>query len=119
MGKRIRNQHRWRKMILAQQSSGLKPGEFCSKENICPTSFYTWRKRLGLVPEVATGALLPDASGEMSVPSNNLKGFMQVVPPQKEASRAIRIELPNGYRVAMDYIGEDGLKKLLELLRCM
>lgn len=119
MGKRIRNRRRWRKMILAQQASGLRPVEFCSKENICRTSFYTWRKRLRALPDVATGALLPDAGGEKSAHGNDLKGFMQVVPPQTESSRAIRIELPNGYRVAMDNIGEDGLKKLLELLRCM
>ena len=81
MGKRIRNQHRWRKMILAQQASGLKPGEFCSKESICPTSFYTWRKRLGLVPEAATGALLADAGDEKPEPGNNLKGFMVSVRP--------------------------------------
>jgi len=119
MGKRILNQRRWRKIILAQQASGLKPGEFCSKENICLTSFYAWRKRLGLVPEAPTSALQPDAGDEKPVPDHGPKGFMQVTPPYIEASRGIRIELPNGYRVAMDDVGQDGLKKLLELLRCM
>ena len=119
MGKRILNQRRWLKIILAQQASGLKPGEFCSKENICPTSFYAWRKRLGLVSEASTGALAPDAGDEKPVSDHGPKGFMRVVAPQTEASRVIRIELPNGYRVAMDDVGQDGLKKLLELLRCM
>jgi hypothetical protein len=106
-------------VVLAQQASGLRPGEFCSKENICPTSFYTWRKRLGLVPQVPAGTLLSDVGGEKTGPGHEPKGFMRVVPPQEVASRVIRIELPNGYRVAMDYIGEDGLKQLLEILRCM
>ncbi|MBF0505181.1 MAG: hypothetical protein HQL14_08825 [Candidatus Omnitrophica bacterium] len=113
MGKRIRNQRRWREVVLAQQTSGLKPGEFCSKENICSTSFYTWRKRLGLIPAMDTGALAGSKTG------NGSQGFIQVRPPHEEVSKSIRIELPNGYRVAVDYIGEAGLKKILEFVRCM
>ena len=116
MATRIRTQRRWRKMVLAQQASGLNPGAYCSKENICPTSFYAWRKRLGMKQESRGTTLLRTENCESRDPS---KGFMQVRPPETTTIRAIRVELPNGYRVAMDYIDQEDLKKLLELLRCM
>ena len=116
MATRIRTQRRWRKMVLAQQASGLNPGAYCSKENICPTSFYAWRKRLGMKQESGAIALLGAKNCESRDPS---MGFMQVRPPETATIGTIRIEMPNGYRVAMDDVGQDGLKKLLELLQCI
>ena len=118
MASRRSIQGKWRKLILTQQASGLNPGVYCSKENICRTSFYAWRKRLRLMPGEPTSALLHDAGCENSVSGHERKGFMQVVAPEQEVSSVIRVELPNGYRVAMDYKDKD-LKQLLELLRCM
>lgn len=116
MAIRIRTQRRWRKVVEAQQSSSLSPGQYCSKENICPTSFYAWRKRLGMKQEVPTTAL-PDS--EDSGPGQSSKGFMRIKPPGTAALGGIRIEIPNGWCVQTDYRGEDGLKRLLEILRCL
>ena len=36
----------WRGKILEQESEGISIEHFCSRENLCKTSFFKWRKRL-------------------------------------------------------------------------
>jgi len=36
----------WRGKILEQESEGISIEQFCSRENLCKTSFFKWRKRL-------------------------------------------------------------------------
>ena len=103
---------RWREAVSAQKAGGLSPGEYCRKERICRTSFYAWRKRLGM-------STWPGAGVKLS------KGFMRLMPPATlvaelaAAMAAIRIETPNGYRVDAGCAGEAGLKSVLNVLRCL
>lgn len=36
----------WRGKILEQESEGISIEQFCSREKLCKTSFFKWRKRL-------------------------------------------------------------------------
>ena len=107
-----KTEDRWREAVSAQKASGSGPGEYCRKERICLTSFYAWRKRLGMSKWPAAGVKLS-------------KGFMRLMPPAPlvaepvAAMAAIRIETPNGYQVDAGYEGEDGLKSVLNVLRCL
>ena len=104
MGHRISTEQRWRELVMAQQSSGTPPVKYCREENICRTSFYAWRKRLGMANAPAAPAVSVS------------KGFMRLRPPTTEV-RGIRIETPNGYCVQTWPMGEDGLRNVLEMLR--
>jgi len=56
---------RWRQIIQQQQTSGLGVAEFCRRSSLAASSFFAWRKRLGVaraaalqasfVPILATG----------------------------------------------------------------
>jgi hypothetical protein len=41
----------WRGVVRRQDGSGLSVGEFCRREDLSPSSFYRWRRRLG--PDLA------------------------------------------------------------------
>jgi len=41
----------WRGVVRQQDGSGLSVGEFCRREDLSPSSFYRWRRRLG--PDLA------------------------------------------------------------------
>ena len=37
---------RWRRWLQQQQRSGLSVRRFCYQNQLCPKTFYTWRRRL-------------------------------------------------------------------------
>ena len=37
---------RWRRWLQQQQRRGLSVRQFCSQNQLCPKTFYTWRRRL-------------------------------------------------------------------------
>jgi hypothetical protein len=99
--------------VGAQEKSGLSVKEFCLAENLCRTSFYAIRKRLGMSKgSMATLPALKEGKTERVT-----KGFLRLTPPT--AKEAICIETPNGYKVNAGYFGEDGLKSLLQVLRAL
>ena len=119
MDQKIRTRERWVGLVQAHQASGLKVEEFCRMKKIYSTSFYGWRKRLGM----AKGSSGPTVSalksdGKSGVSGNLTKGFMRLTPPAAEL-RAIRIETANGYKVDIGYAGKDGLENVLRVLQAL
>ena len=123
-------QQKWRAAIFAQKDSGLLPGEYCRRKGLCKTSFYTWRKRLGMARDAAGPQKMeprgfirlkpPAASVPLTLGPTPFAGAP--VPLAVEAVdplSAMRIETPNGYCVQSAYGGVGGLKRVLELLRCL
>ena len=39
-------EQRWRRWLQRQQRSGLSARQFCYQNQLCPKTFYTWRRRL-------------------------------------------------------------------------
>jgi hypothetical protein len=115
---RVQTIQKWRKIVLGQKSSGMLPMEFCREHNICPQSFYTWRKQLGMdhEPEETDLSLAHDTEsrGLQSIP----KRFMRLMPPTTE-QETFYIETPNGYKISAGYIKENSLKQVLEILRAL
>ena len=122
-------QQKWRAAIVAQKDSGLHPGEYCRRKGLCKTSFYTWRKRLGMRDVAGPQKLEP-------------RGFIRLKPPaasvpltvggahfawapvpleleEVDPLMVMRIETPNGYCVQSAYVGVGGLKNVLDVLRCL
>jgi len=119
MGQKIGIQERWQGLVRAHQASGLKVEEFCRREKIYSTSFYGWRKRLGMA-KVTDGSAVstPKSEDKSSVSGSPTKGFMRLMPPAT-GSGIIRIETANGYKVDTGYVGEDGLKNVLRVLQAL
>ena len=119
MDQKIGTRERWMGLVKAHQASGLKVEEFCRVRKIYSTSFYGWRKRLGMImqpddPAVST----PKNDGKSGVSGNSTKGFIRIIPPVT-VSRAICIETANGYKIDTGYAGEDGLKNVLRILQAL
>lgn len=128
-----RNNHRtdratktWRAKIEEQQASGLEPGAFCRKRNICSSGFYAWRKRLGMErsgadPVMRGQRLLPgplrplSGAGFLRLDSAGAAVLKDTVPGQPP--RVMWIETPDGYRVGVN--GGVGLAEMLGLLRSL
>lgn len=45
-GRRNRNEQQWRAIIRSYESSGLSQAAYCRRENLPPSSFQKWRKKL-------------------------------------------------------------------------
>jgi transposase-like protein len=63
----------WRRHIERQQDAGISVAEFCRRHAVHPTTFYAWRRRLGLGPVPAQATPVgwspsprrqPDTGGE-------------------------------------------------------
>jgi hypothetical protein len=129
-------QQRWREAILGQRESGLTIREFCEQRKLSRPSFFLWRKRLGMAKQEAAVPALPVTRCGKSKPSKSLSkgfipakggavGFVRLMPrPALEVGlkaewMTIRIETPNGYRVQAGQMGEEGLKSVLTVLKCI
>jgi hypothetical protein len=137
-----RNKHRtdnavknWRQKITEQQVSGQEPGEFCRQRNLCATSFYAWRKRLGMksplpAPVPGNPALLPVVKDQRVLPEplkptaslgflrlDSSGAFSAQDSTVEQRPRVLWIETPGGYRVAVN--GGVGLVEVFGLLKSL
>ena len=134
MRQKVQAQQKWRGVIFAQKDSGLLPGEYCRRKGLCKTSFYIWRKRLGMAKDSAGPERLAQGSfirlkpapqkdqpmaWQKAGPAPFTVGSMPLVVQAAGALSAIQIETPNGYCVQGVYGGLSGLKSVLEVLRCL
>ncbi len=127
----------WRLQITEQQASGQEPGEFCRQRDLCSTSFYAWRKRLGMKSSTPASvpnrpALLPVVKDQYTLPQQQAPrplfggGFLRLdplatmngnVPVIGQQSRVLWIETPGGYRVAIN--GGVGLAEVFGMLKAL
>lgn len=118
MNAKIKSKERWIELIQAHKASGLRVEEFCLRENICRTSFYSWRRGLGMAKEHGARPPSPEHSNKNGMAERMSKGFMRVMPPVNKLT-GICIETSNGYKVDTGYDGIDGLKDVLQVLRAL
>ena len=88
----------WRAKILEQESEGVSIEHFCSRENLCKTSFFKWRKRLFY-------------SEEKSVDFIELKGSVE------SSLLKVSLSYPDGLHLALDGVSLSEVKDLVSSLR--
>lgn len=82
----------WRNIIDQYHASGLKVSEFCRQNNITPSNFYLWRKKLFTEP---TDAQEHDSNFQTA-------DNWQLINPQQETnSWDIELTLPGGVTLRM------------------
>ncbi len=117
----------WRQQITEQQTSDQSPGEFCRERNLCSTSFYAWRKRLGMKIAVPKSAMIPAVKERRSLAASKPMpgaGFLRLDPAMGhnepvcgQSPRVLWIDTPGGYRVAVN--GSAGLAEVFGLLKAL
>jgi hypothetical protein len=98
---------KWQAIIEAQQNSGMDVVEYCKANDICRSSFYGRRKQLHnalkkpgflkLMPPVEAGTFIPASSYETPV----------------------NIRTPNGYQIGLRLPDDNGLEKILGVLKSL
>ena len=88
----------WRKKILEQESEGISIEQFCSRENLCKTSFFKWRKRLFYSEEKSVDFVEVKGSGSLS-------------------ALELDVSYPDGLQVNLSGLSLFELKELLISLR--
>ena len=96
---------KWRRLVAAQEKSGLPVREFAATRGISPTTLYWWRSKLrrdrvDLVPvEVVSGDVASAQDGPVA-PCFEL-----------EVDRSTTLRIPPGF-------AEEDLRRLLRVVRC-
>ena len=102
----LKVQKHWNPIFKAQESSGLPVAKFCAKQGIQATSFYSRRKEIRLMSE-------KKQSGFIRLSNDSEKELQQDNP------RPVRIQTPNGYKIEFCMIADEGLDKVLGLLKAL
>jgi len=100
MTKIFRSKKQWQKILFAQPTSGLSISQYCKNKNINISNFYAWRKRLG--------------SKESSQ-----SGFLQLNKCSLPTLRELRIETPNGYKIAINGFDESIFLRILGVVKTL
>lgn len=80
----FRSAHQWREILDRFASSGLTQEQFCAREGLALSTFYSWRAKL------STASALP-----------RLADFVEVTPTCSSSSFDIELALPGGVVLRM------------------
>ena len=92
-----RNASQWEQLIEAQKQSGLNIKEYCKKNTLTTSNFYSWRKRIETVNVVP----IPPLSNEQKIQPDWLKIDLDPKPETIE-TWDIELHLPNGIILKMN-----------------
>jgi len=111
--------HRWRywsALMARQRASGLSVEVFCAQEGVHRSSFFSWRRRLALVPRRSAGSPEGETRVALAVPSAS--GFVELVPGGGPGSGSgLRLQLPGRVVIELDRgFDRDALKSALTVL---
>jgi transposase-like protein len=67
-----RSEKQWIEILKRFESSGLGSKEFCRREDVSPSSFQRWRRRLGPVSTAEFVELVPASTPSTPLPSWSL-----------------------------------------------
>ena len=99
---------KWQAIVEAQERSGLDVIEYCKAERICCSSFYGRRKQLRRPVDEKSGflKLLPPAEADTLIPTASYE-------------TPVNIRTPNGYQIGLRLLDENGLVKILGMLKSL
>lgn len=80
----FRSERQWREILDRFASSGLTQEQFCAREELALSTFYSWRAKL------STESALP-----------RVTDFVEVTPPSVSSSFDIELALPGGVVLRM------------------
>jgi hypothetical protein len=99
---------KWQAIIEAQESSGVDVVEYCNTNGICRSSFYGRRKQLRHALNKKRGflKLLPSGEADMFISASSHE-------------TPVNIRTPNGYQIGLRLPDENGLGKILGILKSL
>jgi hypothetical protein len=94
----------WHGVLERWRQSGLTASQFCREHRISESGFYTWRKKLSLVPPAP------------ETPEDTNASFFRIDIP-RSTQRPMTLELATGHRLQIaDQVNEKALVKVLQAL---
>jgi hypothetical protein len=93
-----RTPQQWQVIVEQHAASGLQVATFCKKQQITPSSFYAWRKRLAKQPS------LPSHTDRPVIAENHQNDWFGISPEPvatPSSSWDIELALPNGVILRM------------------
>ena len=80
----FRSERQWREILDRFASSGLTQEQFCAREGLALSTFYSWRAKLSTEPTLSRVA-----------------DFVELTPPSVSSSFDIEVALPGGVVLRM------------------
>ena len=74
---------------------------FCAQEGVFPTSFYSWRKKLGLAMESKVGRSAGTSVHQNIGGKNAVDSFIKIELGTGSGSAEVMVELADGTRIAL------------------
>ena len=93
-----RTSKQWQEIIELHASSGLQVATFCKQQQITPSSFYAWRKRLANQPSLPSITSKP-------ITSKSVQDDWHSINPEPNVAASpwdIELSLPNGVVLRMN-----------------
>jgi hypothetical protein len=92
-----RTSQQWQEIIEQHAPSGLQVATFCKQQQITPSSFYAWRKRLANQPS------LPSITSKPIISESAQNDWHSISPEPNVAALPwdIELSLPNGVVLRM------------------
>jgi len=92
-----RTPEQWQEIFKQHASSGLQIAQFCKQQNLNPSSFYAWRKRL------ENTSLYPSTTQNQPDLDESNTDWVNIMPEQTVPSPSwdIELALPNGVVLRM------------------
>ena len=95
----MQKETRFKELIEHQQESGLTIKEFCSNQNIVPSTFHYWKKKLTGKPGKKDFIPLVIKSESANGTSHHHRGGQDEILPSNNGNALIEIVYPNGTKL--------------------
>ncbi len=108
----------WRDLIARQYESEVSIADFCGQEGVFPTSFYSWRKKLGLV----TKSKVKHTTGKLSShpgieETSGVNSFIKMEFGSGSGNAGVMVELAGGTRIVLSRnFDQEVLKQVLQII---
>jgi len=108
----------WRDLITRQYKSEVSVADFCAQEGVFPTSFYSWRKKLGLVTKSKVERTTGKLSGHQPIEeTSGVDSFIKMEVGTGSGSAGVMVELVEGTRIVLSKnFDQEVLKQALQII---
>ena len=108
----------WRDLITRQDESEVSIADFCAQEGVFRTSFYSWRKKLGLATKSKVERTPGKLSGHQTIwEKSAVNSFIKMELGTRSGRAGVMVELADGTRIVLSKnFDQEVLKQTLQII---
>lgn len=108
----------WRDLIMRQQDSELGIGDFCEQEGVHATSFYVWRKKLGIVSKQKGKPRKLNGQRALQSTCARNDSFIKIEVEAMAEHSGVIVELPDNIRIILSKdFDQEVLRQAVQAMR--